>query len=97
MPLSRNGELATLWRSHRLEDVSEHAITIPTRFSSFDDYWLPFLDKQGPAGDYVAGLASPAREQLRQRLRTRLLGDGPDGPIMLTARAWAVRGTVPAR
>lgn len=95
MPLSRTGELRALWREHRLRDVSEEALTIRTRFSSFDDYWLPFLEKQGPAGDYVAALATNEREQLRQRLRGRLLGDGPDRPIVLSARAWAVRGTVP--
>jgi SAM-dependent methyltransferase len=95
MPLSRKGELGALWRAHRLQNVSEDALTIQTRFSSFDDYWLPFLEKQGPAGDYVATLASDRREQLRLRLRRRLLGDGPDRPIVLTARAWVVRGMVP--
>jgi len=94
MPLARKGELAALWRAHRLQDVSEEALSIRMRFSSFDDYWLPFLGKQGPAGDYAAALADGAREQLRLRLRRRLLGGGPDRPIELGARAWAVRGTV---
>jgi SAM-dependent methyltransferase len=97
MPLSRRGELAALWREHRLQKVSEEALTIRTRFSSFDDYWSPFLDKQGPAGSYVAALAADEREQLRVRLRKRLLGDRPDSPIVLSARAWAVRGIVPGR
>jgi hypothetical protein len=95
MPLTRKGELGSLWREHRLRVVSEEAITIQTRFSSFDDYWRPFVEKQGPAGDYVAGLAATEREELRLRLRKRLLGDGPDRPILLQARAWAVRGIVP--
>lgn len=95
MPLSRRGELGALWREHGLRDVSEDELTVRTRFASFDDYWLPFLEKQGPAGDYVAGLASDKREELRLRLRKRLLGDGPDHPIVLHARAWAVRGIVP--
>ena len=95
MPFCRKGELATLWREHRLRDVSEKALTIRTRFSAFDDYWAPFLDKQGPAGGYVAALSASQREQLRRRLRRRLLGEGPDRPIVLSARAWAVRGLVP--
>jgi SAM-dependent methyltransferase len=95
MPLSREGELEAFWREHRLQDVAEEALTIQTRFSSFDDYWLPFLEKQGPAGDYVATLTAGEREQLRLRLRKRLIGDRPDGPIVLSARAWAVRGIVP--
>lgn len=94
MPLSRKGELAALWRRHGLVDVSETALTIQTRFTTFDDYWGPFLDKQGPAGAYVAALGATEREQLRVRLRRRLYGDRPDGPIALNARAWAVRGTV---
>jgi SAM-dependent methyltransferase len=95
MPLSRQGDLGALWREHRLRNVSEEALTIRTRFSSFDDYWLPFLEKQGPAGDYVAGLAAGERETLRERLRKRLLADRPDRPFVLNARAWAVRGVVP--
>lgn len=94
MPLSRQGELGALWREHGLRDVSEEAFTITTRFSSFDDYWLPFLEKQGPAGDYTASLPAGEREALRRRLRVRLLADGPDRPFTLLARAWAVRGTV---
>ena len=94
MPLSRKGELAELWREHGLQDVVEETLTIQTRFLSFDDYWSPFLEKQGPAGEYVASLPAGERDQLRLRLRSRLLGDGPDRPIVLAARAWAVRGNV---
>lgn len=95
MPLSRRGELATFWREHGLRDVSEEPLVIETRFSSFDDYWLPFLEGQGPAGELASGLAPREREGLQARLRRRLLGEGPDRPIVLLARAWAVRGTVP--
>jgi SAM-dependent methyltransferase len=97
MPLCGAGELAALWREHRLRDVSEEAITIRATFKSFDDYWLPFLDSQGPAGAYVSTLPASDRERLRLRLRVRLLGDGADHPIVLRARAWAVRGVVPPR
>jgi ubiquinone/menaquinone biosynthesis C-methylase UbiE len=97
MPLSRKEELAELWREHGLQDVLEETLTIQTRFVSFDDYWSPFLEKQGPAGEYVASLSATERDQLRLRLRRRLLGDGPDRPIVLTARAWSVRGIVPRR
>ena len=43
----------------------------------------------------MATLATSDREQLRLNLRRRLLGEGDDRPIVLDARAWAVRGTVP--
>ena len=92
MPLCRRGELGSLWREHQLQHVVERPLTIETPFASFDDYWLPFLQKQGPAGTYVSTLGDEAREQLRLRLHRRLCGDGTDGPFVLHARAWAVRG-----
>jgi SAM-dependent methyltransferase len=95
MPLCRRGELAALWRELGLLDVVEEGLTVETRFASFDDFWTPFLEKQGPAGAYVASLAPAECDALRLRLRRRLLGDGPDKPIVMHARAWAVRGTVP--
>lgn len=96
MPLSRSGELAALWRDHGLQDVSEEAITLDMRFRSFDDYWSPFLEKQGPAGAYVASLSPTVRDTLRERLRVRLLGIEADRAIELKGRAWGVRGTRPA-
>jgi hypothetical protein len=94
MPLSGAGELAALFRQQLLEDIVSDALTIETRFASFDDYWLPFLEKQGPAGAYAAALPATDAERLRRQLRVRLLGPGPDAPIVLRARAWAVRGRV---
>ena len=49
------------------------------------------------AGAFAASLPEPRREQLRQRLRSRLLGEGPDRAITLQARAWAVLGVVGSR
>jgi hypothetical protein len=83
-----------LWRELGLEDVVEEGLTIETRFASFEDFWTPFLEKQGPAGVYTTSLASAEREALKMRLRKRLLRDGPDQAITMHARAWAVRGTV---
>jgi SAM-dependent methyltransferase len=94
MPLCRRGDLATLWREEDLRDVVEEALTVETRFASFDDFWTPFLEKQGPAGAYASSLPPADREALRLRLRRRLLGDGPDKIIVMHAR-WAVRGTIP--
>lgn len=95
MPLCRRGELTGLWQGHGLGDVLEEALTIETRFDSFDDYWSPFLLEQGPAGAYVAALSPQGRDALRLRLRHRFHGDGPDRPFVLRARAWAVRGRKP--
>jgi SAM-dependent methyltransferase len=91
-PVCRPDRLAALLAG--FADVQSTAITVPTVFRDFDDYWTPFLGGQGPAPSYCAGLADGARQRLRDRLRSLLPATGP---IPLSARAWAVRGTVPRR
>ncbi len=94
MPLCKNGGLAALFREEKLEAVSETALVARLQFASFDDYWEPFCLGQGPAGAYVAALSPERQAALRERLRTRLLGSGPDRAIEMQARAWAAKGTV---
>jgi len=90
MKLSREGELGALWKKAGLREVIEQPLVIAQAFSSFDDYWAPFLRGTGPGGAYVAALPEERRAQLEARLRSRL----KDGAITLKARAWAVRGEV---
>jgi SAM-dependent methyltransferase len=78
-----------------LSDVRGVAITIPTVFATFDDYWRPFLGGTGPAPAFVVSLASGDQARLRVALRERLSA-ASDGSITLSARAWAVRGVRPA-
>jgi SAM-dependent methyltransferase len=92
-PLCRREALTTLFRNGGLGDVGCEPIEIPTAFTSFDDYWRPFLGGTGPAPSYVASLVADRRAMLARRLE-EMLPRGPDGTIALTARAWAVRGTV---
>jgi SAM-dependent methyltransferase len=95
MPLCRSGELTALWKQRGLLNVLEVPLTVPLHFASFDDYWAPFLLGQGPAGAYVASLTKDRQSEVAERLRTRLLGNAPDHPFGMQARAWAVKGTVP--
>ena len=95
MPLTHHGDLAALWTKAGLLHVEETALVIEQHFASFDEYWTPFLLGVGPAGTYVAKLSKERQAALRDRLRKRLVGDGPDHAIDLHARAWAVKGTVP--
>jgi SAM-dependent methyltransferase len=92
-PLCRPEALRQLWVDAGLDPVTVRAIDIPTVFADFDDYWTPFLGGQGPAPSYAMSLSEERRQALRELLRDRLPA-GPDGSISLTARAWAVRGTV---
>ena len=92
-PVCRPGPLSELFRSAGLLDVEVRAIDIPTAFDSFDDYWTPFLGGTGSAPKYCMLLGEEARERLRETVRRRL-PTGPDGEILLAARAWAVKGRV---
>ncbi|WP_062645779.1 class I SAM-dependent methyltransferase [Streptomyces maremycinicus] len=93
-PHCRPAELRTLWTGAGLDDVEVVPIEVPTVFADFTDMWEPFLGGQGPAPDYVAALAPAARDRLCAALRGAVAAR-PDGPIALTARAWAVRGRRP--
>ena len=93
-PLASPGPLTDLFSSVGLEDVETHEIEIPTIFEDFDDYWTPFLSGVGPSQVYCMSLDEDARAALCDRLEETLQPD-TDGRIHLTARAWAVRGTVP--
>jgi ubiquinone/menaquinone biosynthesis C-methylase UbiE len=92
-PICKPEPLAELFRDAGLADVRTRAIDIPTVFLDFDDYWLPFLDGQGPAPGHVTSLSEAGRFALRDRIHAALPVRS-DGSIHLAARAWAVCGTV---
>ena len=94
-PLCRPEALEKLFVGAGLRGVAVKPIDIPTRFTTFDDYWEPFLGGQGPAPAYAMSLDATARARLRDRIRERLPIQ-TDGSISLTARAWAARATVTA-
>ncbi len=85
------GPLGALFSDTGLNDVSTHAIDVPTTFTDFDDFWLPFLGGQGPAPGYLKRLDPEDQTALQERIRANLPTQ-PDGTIHLMARAWAVRG-----
>ena len=89
-PMCRPDALEKLFASTGLKQIEVRAIDIPTVFTSFDDYWRPFLGGQGPAPAYAMSLGETARARLRDRIRERL-PTAANGSISLTARAWAVR------
>jgi SAM-dependent methyltransferase len=93
-PLCHPDQLQTLFAESGLSAVATHSIDIEATFRDFDDYWTPFLSGVGPAPGYCAALPADQREALRARLLARLSPAGT-GPIVMNARAFAVRGTVP--
>ena len=93
-PMCRPEPLTELFTTAGLTDVTTRDITVPTHFKDFDDYWTPFLGGQGPAPSYAMSLSEEARAELRDLIHSRLSFDDAGG-IPMTARAWAVKGTVP--
>jgi SAM-dependent methyltransferase len=92
-PLCRPETLMALFASTGLNGAEVTAIDIATPFTSFEDYWQPFLGGQGPAPAYAVSLDETARMRLRDRLRARIAVQA-DGSISMNARAWAIRATV---
>jgi hypothetical protein len=80
-----------------LDNVREESIDITMRFESLADYWDAFLLGQGPAGAYVRHLDRDKVQALRDEVKRHLSWSGENTPLVLPARVWSVRGTVPNR
>ena len=89
-PLCREGGLEKLFLENGLQEGRAKPLAVRTVFSSFEDYWQPFLGGVGPAPSYVSSLGEAQRVALRERLRVGLPAS-QDGTIPLAARAWAVQ------
>ncbi len=92
-PICQPEPLEVLFRDVGLRSVSCRAIDIPTVFRDFEDFWSPFLGKQGAAPTYLASVDEATRERIRALLESRLVPTA-DRKIALTAKAWAVQGIV---
>jgi SAM-dependent methyltransferase len=88
---TRRGQLALLLRDAGARAVEETALSIEVRHNTFEEWWQPFELGVGPAGLYVSALDTLGRKRLEQRCRELL----PESPFVVTAVAWAVRGSLP--
>ena len=89
---AREGELASMFHSVGLLDVTETTLSATVEHPDFDAWWEPFTLGVGPAGAYTARLDARRREQLRGHCPR---DDAPSAPFVLDARAWAARGLTP--
>jgi SAM-dependent methyltransferase len=92
--VSRMETLRDLWISSGLERVETREITVQRQFADFEDFWVSSTNV-GAARPMLTGLQPGEIEQMRDRLRAHL-PPGPDGRVVYTARANAIRGFVPA-
>jgi SAM-dependent methyltransferase len=81
----REGQLAGLLRQAGLGPARNGLLTVRARYASFEDWWEPLTLGIGPPGAYLATLGDEERAALREHCRDLL----PDGPIEVTASAWA--------
>jgi hypothetical protein len=84
--------LRQLWARTGLGDVETTQLLVAVDYADYEDLWQPFLTGTGPAGAYCVSLDDSHRSALRNAVFQRL--GAPAGSFGLTARAWAVRGTV---
>ena len=91
-PLTRPEELGKAWRSAGFVEVVETTLSIRMDFSSFDDFWAPYLGRDGPGAEYVATLTDTERAQIQDAVRSAYLDGDGDGPRSYIATAWAVKG-----
>jgi SAM-dependent methyltransferase len=86
----RQGEIADLFRSAGLAEVTDGALDVETTYADFDEFWQPFTLGIGPAGAYVVTLDADRQARLRDEMRTRV--GAPDGSFTLSGRAWFATG-----
>lgn len=94
-PLNGPSEMKELWLDLELRDVEQVSLLTHMEFHSFEDYWTPFANGEGPQGQYVVRLTAGKREVFKEHLRRAYVANRPDGPRSMVAVAWACRGTVP--
>ena len=87
---ARDGHLAELFAEAGFGTIEAVAISSSVEHPTFDEWWGPFTEGVGPAGAHVASLDAGGQSDLRERCRERL----GDGPFVITAKAWAARGSM---
>ncbi|QIG43275.1 methyltransferase domain-containing protein [Nocardioides anomalus] len=90
---SREGDLPRLFGDAGLVDVEHGQLAVTVPMASFDEWWAPFEEPAGSAGDYLATRTPQQRAELRDLLRTRF----PDEPFDLTVWVWTATGRSTSR
>lgn len=85
-------ELAKLWAQAGLREVRTARLELVMRFTSFDDYWQPFLAGATPTSAFAANLNRETDGQLEHTVRSLIPDMQPDGSFVLPASAIAVAG-----
>jgi SAM-dependent methyltransferase len=90
--LVNDKDLGELWISCDLWKVRTASLELTMKFSSFDDFWLPFLGGATPTSAFAATLNRETGGTVAAVLRDKMPISARDGSFALPARAWAVAG-----
>lgn len=85
--------LADLWLGAGLSEVRTATLELSQEFSSFDDFWLPFLVPSTPVCEFAVAVNRETGGALANALRRIIPNPRSDGSFALPARALAVAGT----
>lgn len=85
-------ELTEFWECAGLGEVRTARLELAMRFSSFADYWQPFLAGATPTSAFAANLNRETDNQLERTVRALIPDVQVDGSFVLPARALAVAG-----
>lgn len=85
-------ELTELWVASGLAHVRTSILELALEFSSFEDFWLPFLGGATPTSEFAVTVNKETGGELARALRDELTKVRPDRSLILPARAWAVAG-----
>ena len=88
---THEGALVELAGAAGLAGVRSTSLTVHVPFTSYDEWWAPYLDGVGPVGSYVASLDADHRRRVEQRCRELL----PEPPFEHAATAWVVLAEAP--
>ena len=92
-PASRMDATLDLWNHAGLEKIETNVITVRRTFGTFEEYWRLANFAPGLSAK-LSSLAPEARDVLMTYVRQHLGAD--PGPFDVTARANAIKGTLPS-
>jgi ubiquinone/menaquinone biosynthesis C-methylase UbiE len=93
-PMTQPNEMQRSFVQQGLQDVRQTQLLIRMDYQSFDDYWAPIANGEGPLGKYVAGLDPALRSKADEAVREAYEAGRGDGPRSFVSVAWACSGTV---
>jgi hypothetical protein len=88
MPGVREGHLAVLSEAAGLTDIEPSTLVVTVGFTSFDQWWEPFLLGVGRVGTYLSQLDPLRLAALRDHCEAVM----PTAPFTVEASAWCVVG-----